>query len=92
MKKKTIGIISACVAVILLVLFLPIPMGIYNDGGTREYAALTYKIVVWNRIQAEMNEDGSGGDIHFYHKTSVFWFPDNNKSIDELWKIEKNSH
>lgn len=84
MKKGVIiGII-----VVLLVLFLPIPKGTYKDGGTREYCALTYKIVVWNKLIAEVNEDGSAGEVYTYCKTSVFWIPENFKSIDELWKIE----
>jgi hypothetical protein len=74
MKKKIWIII-----VILLVLITPIPGGTYKDGGTKEYKALSYRIVVWNRL---MDVDG------FYHKTSVYWFPDNFKSIDELWKME----
>ena len=87
MKK---GIIIGIIVVVLLVLFLPIPTGTYNDGGTRDYCALTYRIVVWNKIMiAEMNEDGSPGVDSTYHKTSVFWIPDNFKSIDELWKIER---
>ena len=32
------------------VLFLPLPTGIIKDGGTREYRALTYKIVSWHAI------------------------------------------
>ena len=91
MKKKPIIIISIVFAVILLVLFLPIPKGTYDDGGTRDYDALLYKVVVWNKIQVELNEDGSGGETHIFHKTSVFWFPDNQKNIDELWEIEKSN-
>ena len=86
MKK---GIIVGIIVVVLLVLFLPIPKGTYNDGGTRDYCALTYKIVVWNKlIIAEAKENGSAGEAYTYRKTSVFWIPDNFKSIDELWKIE----
>ena len=61
----------------------------YLDGGTRDYCALTYKIVVWNKFLVEVNEDGSAGEHYTYHETSVFWIPDNFKSIDELWKIER---
>ena len=86
MKKKVIAIAAA--VLILLILFLPIPRGTYDDGGTRVYAALTYKIVVWNRLVSEAGQDGRLAAVSRYHKTSVFWFPDNFKSIDELWKIE----
>ena len=86
MKK---GIIIGIIVVVLLVLFLPVPKGTYDDGGTRDYCALTYKIVVWNKLLVEVNEDGSAGEFYTYRKTSVFWIPDNFKSIDELWKIER---
>lgn len=85
MKK---GIIIGIIIVVLLILFLPVLKGTYEDGGTRDYCALTYKIVVWNKEIVEVNEDGSGGEVNTYHKTSVFWFPDNFKSIGDLWKIE----
>lgn len=85
MKKS---IIVGVIVVVLLVLFLPIPQGTYDDGGTRDYCALTYKIVIWNKLIAEANEDDSAGEVYTYHKTSVFWIPDNFKGIDELWKIE----
>ena len=48
MKKKIW--IPILVVVILAILFVPIPSGVYKDGGTREYTALTYKIVDWNRL------------------------------------------
>lgn len=87
MKKQTI--IVSVVILMLLVLFLPIPRGTYEDGGTREYAALTYKIVAWNKLitEADSGDESAGGE-HRYHKTSVFWIPDNYKQIDELWEIE----
>ena len=53
--------------------------GVYEDGGTREYAALTYKLIKWHRIDGD----------YIYTNTSVYWLPDNFKSIDELWEIEK---
>ena len=85
MKK---GIITGIIIVVLLVFFLPIPKGTYQDGGTRDYCALTYRIVVWNKMMVKENEDGSAQEPYTYHETSVFWIPDNFKSIDELWKIE----
>ena len=76
LKKKEIIILVLC---ILLLLFFPIPLGAYEDGGTREYAALTYKLIKWHRIDGD----------YIYTNTSVYWLPDNFKSIDELWEIEK---
>ncbi len=90
MKKKRIIIIA--IILILLILFLPIPHGTYKDGGTRDYSALTYRIVVWNKLVSPINEDDSAKEIQVYNKTSVFWLPDNFKSIDELWKIETESN
>ena len=68
MTKKVILIILAIV-IFLAVLFLPIPKGPYNDGGTREYSALTYKIVDWNRRT----------ETSTYDKTKVYFFPENFK-------------
>ncbi len=85
MKRKLLLLI---IVVVLLVLFFPVSKGTLNDGGTREYQAITYKIVVWNKLLAEPNIDGSAGNVTTYHKTSVYWFADAHKSIDELWKTE----
>lgn len=76
--KKKIWIV-ALIILILLILFIPIPGGQYRDGGTKDYKALTYRVIVWNRLLAEG---------FTYHKTAVFWFPNNFKSIDELWELE----
>lgn len=87
MKKKII-IPAVIVIAIVLVLFLPIPQGSYDDGGTHEYSALTYKIVKWNKMVSVYNEDGVMERIDTYNNTSVYWFPNNFKSIDELWEME----
>lgn len=78
MKKKA-WIWIAAIALLLAILFVPIPSGTYKDGGTRAYTALTYKVVKWNRI--------SGSDM--YRATKVYWLPDNFKSIDRLWSQEE---
>ena len=88
MKKKIILI--AAIVLVLLILFLPIPRGTYRDGGTRDYCALTYRIVVWNRLTDAPGGAASGGEPGVYHKTSVFWFPDNFKTIDALWTAESS--
>lgn len=85
MKKKSIILV---VIVMALVLFLPIPRGAYDDGGTREYVALTYKIVKWNRMVSVYDENGDMARIDTYTNTSVYWFFDGWKSIDELWETE----
>ena len=87
MKRKFI--ISVTVLFVLaLIFFLPIPQGTYNDGGTHSYSALTYKIVIWNKIMTEVDEHGQTV-YNTYQNTSVFWYPDNQKSINELWQIEQ---
>lgn len=78
--KKRIWIPIIAAVVLLAVLFVPIPSGTYKDGGTREYAALTYKIVDWHKLTA----DGT------YDKTKIYFFPNNFKSIDELWAYEED--
>ena len=88
--KKRIIIPAIIVIALLLVLFLPVPR-VYDDGGTHEYAALTYKIVKWNRLVAVCNENGDMERIDTYTNTSVYWFPDNYKFIDELWEMEYNN-
>lgn len=80
MKRKIwLWIIAAIVLV--AVLFVPVPTGTLNDGGTREYTALTYKIVDWNSL----TDDG------VYEKNRVYFFADRNKSLDELWEYEKGN-
>lgn len=79
MKKKIW--IPIAIIVFLAVLFVPIPKSPSRDGGTKEYTALTYKIVNWNRYV---------GDT-IYDKTKVYFFPNNFKTIDELWDSEKNN-
>lgn len=76
MKKK----IWIPIIVLLMILVIPIPSGVYKDGGTREYTALTYKIVDWNRMT---------GDT-IYDETRVYFFPYNFKSIDGLWYYEED--
>ena len=87
MKKKMWLIPVIAIAVLALVLFLPIPQSSYDDGGTREYTALAYKIVAWNKLVTEVDENGQLIDST-YRDTSVYWFPDSQKSIDDLWEME----
>ena len=81
MKKKIWAIAAA--VLLLAVLFLPIPRGSYDDGGTREWIALTYKIVDWNRLY-DFGEDGPS----VYRKIRFYGVADKNKSIGELWTEE----
>ncbi len=76
--KKKILLVILLLAVLIAVFVIPIPKGPYRDGGTREYAALTYKIVKWKRL----TDDG------VYEKTRVYFLDECYKSIDELWENE----
>ncbi len=76
MKKKVW--IPILIAIVLAVLFVPIPKDALDDGGTREYKALTYKIVDWRRL--------TGHGMH--EKTCVYWGKDRARSLEELWEEE----
>jgi len=77
-KKRSKKIwIPIAVLVLLAVLFVPVSIGALDDGGTRVYSALTYKVVKWNRLDGLVR----------VRKTNVYWFPNNFKSIDELWEM-----
>ena len=77
--KKKVWIWMIAAVLLLAILFTPIPTGVARDGGTRTYSALTYKIVDWNRLTT----DG------VYEATKMYWFPNNFKSIDDLWANEE---
>lgn len=85
MKKKRILLI---IVSILLLLVIPIPTGVYKDGGTRVFSALTYKIVDWNRMYGESD---ASGEVLYHDKLSVYPFPMNFMSIDRLWAIEEKN-
>lgn len=79
MKNKKILI--TVIAVLILILIIPVPSGIYKDGGTKAYTSLTYKIVDWNVLTAD----------NLYDETKIYFFPDNFKSVDELWQKEEEN-
>lgn len=80
MKKKALWIALAA-GLLLAVLFVPIPGGTARDGGTRQYTALTYKVVDWHRAM--------DGDT--YEAVRVYWFPDNFQTLDALWEEEQEN-
>lgn len=75
---------------IVLIMVLPVP-STFKDGGTKTYSALTYKIVKWNRLVASDETNNKFIENGCYHKTSVYLFPENFKSIDSLYSIEYDS-
>ena len=76
--KKKLWIAVAALLLLAIVFFLPIPQTSADDGGSREYVALTYKIVDWNRI----TEDG------VYEATRVYWGEERKIPMEELWWCE----
>lgn len=76
--KKKMWLIP--IIILLFVLVIPIPTGMYWDGGTMEFTALTYKIVKWNRMYANSNT---------YNKLKIYPFPMNMLSIGDLFEIER---
>ena len=75
--KKKIKILVVVVLAVIAVLYVPIPMGKLDDGGTRVYCSLTYKIVDWHRV----TDDG------IYENTQVYWGEDRFKDTGFLWNI-----
>ena len=55
------------IAVILILLF-PV-QNKYKDGGTKTYTALTYKVIIWNKLNGK-------------HGTEIYLFPQNYHSLD----------
>ena len=94
MKKKTKLICALCAVILLFVLtvslltvlLVPFNVSQYDDGGTVKITSLTYSVVMWNRLEIRLNEDGStsGG---LYENTCVYFFPDNFKDLSDLWEI-----
>ena len=80
MKKKIFFTVIVAIS-LLAILFVPIPTGTLNDGGTRVYSALTYKIVVWNRIT----------DDDIYENTKVYFGEDRLQDINGLWDKESQN-
>ena len=87
--KKALIILLVIVLVLGAAAVFPIPHGSCDDGGTREFTCLSrvYKLVRWNKLLVSEEYP----DIEVYHHRSIFWYPDSDKSIDELWKLERES-
>ena len=71
--------ITVVVFLLLAVLFVPVT-GVMDDGGTKVYSALTYKVIKWHRLLGM----GEG----YYDATRVYVFPKNFKSVSDLWEAE----
>lgn len=58
MKKKRI--LVTLVVLALLILLVPVP-ALYKDGGTKTFTSLTYKVIIWNRLDGKR-----GTEVHFF--------------------------
>lgn len=82
MGRRTVKKRIVIILVLLIVLFTPIPSGMYKDGGTKAYSALTYKVIKWKVISVHEPT---------YKNTSVYLFPNNFKSMNQLWEMEQGN-
>ena len=86
MKKNKKKLTIILIALVVLILIFPMYRGMLKDGGTKEYTALTYKVIKWHRLyDVDVDDDGSWT---FYRKTRVYFFPQNLLSTEELWALE----
>ena len=79
---RTIGI-CLTVAICLAILFVPQPMGSYNDGGSQQYESVLYQVIDWNRTQ---EFDGTP----FYEenqKMRIYFFPFNCYEYEAKWEM-----
>ena len=79
MKKKT----KIIILIMILILLIPIPNGAVKDGGTKQFTALTYKLVKWNRLVDADN---------IYQATEFYFFPYNFLSLDRLWESKTDRY
>lgn len=90
--KKVLLVIAIVLIVVAVVLFTPTHFESLDDGGTSAYSSLTYKIVNWkkllpvNVLEEETEEILKMQEVN--GKKCIYWFPDNYKSLDELWQME----
>ena len=81
MKKKILIALSLTI-VALAVLLVPWRVDALNDGGTKDYRALTYRVICWKRLTGNAVYD-------VYEKTRVYFGADVFRDISDLWIREK---
>ena len=78
-KKKVRRILAIALPIILLFfIFVPIFKTVNTYYGATAYSCIAYTVVKWDRTDAEGTKVES---------TVVYWFPENTKRFDELWRI-----
>lgn len=75
---------SILVVIIIFLLCFPFLMATYPDG-SKDYTAMIYKVIIWNKETVHNGQNG------IYHHTSLYLFPRNLKTPDELWEISMNN-
>ena len=84
MKKRN-KIILVIAIILVVILFVPWPVvSKIEDGGTKMYFALAYKVVDWKPLCSTVH-----GESIQYRATRIYWFPDNLKPYEELFAMEK---
>ena len=79
---RTIGI-CLTVAICLAILFVPQPMGSYNDGGSQQYESVLYQVIDWNRTQ-----EFDGTPFHEENqKMRIYFFPFNCYEYEAKWEL-----
>ena len=79
---RTIGI-CLTLAICLAILFVPQPMGSYNDGGSQQYESVLYQVVDWNRTQ-----EFDGTPFHEENqKMRIYFFPFNCYEYEAKWEL-----
>ena len=84
-RVVTVRIIGIClaVAICLAILFVPQPMGGYNDGGSQQYESVLYQVVDWNRTQ-----EFDGTPFHEENqKMRIYFFPFNCYEYEAKWEL-----
>lgn len=81
MKKKLLIASGAVIAILVALVALVVPYRVksYDDGGTRDYQALAYRVIAWKRISPD----------EIYEKTRVYFGGDVFQDIDQLWAREE---
>ena len=79
---RTIGI-CLTVAICLAILFVPQPMGSYNDGGSQQYESVLYQVVDWKRTR-----EFDGTPFHEENqKMRIYFFPFNCYEYEAKWEL-----
>ena len=81
MEKNKIFIRIPAIIILFLLLFFifaPIFKTVNTYYGATAYSCVAYTVVKWDRTDSEGERVES---------TVVYWFPENTKRFDELWRI-----